>query len=204
MRFLETSFVGAFLDLPRCPADRPAIALVGRSNVGKSSLLNRLVGRKALARTSRTPGRTRELIYYAISTDRTQPFYLVDLPGYGYASGSREERESFARAARALLGSREHLSAVLLLVDAAVPWQESDLEMLDWLLGAGLPFALVFTKTDRTKKSAVRDHVAEVMERLPWREDIPVLATSARENEGIVGLRKWVASALAAVAPTAR
>jgi GTP-binding protein len=196
MRVLEADYVGSFLDVSHCPADRPGIAFSGRSNVGKSSLLNRFVHRKSLARTSRTPGRTRALNYFAIENDRTQPFYLIDLPGYGYASGSKAERATFAQAARGLLADSGRLAGLLQLVDASVPWQESDLEMLEWLLGESLPFALVFTKTDRVLQGALARHRTELARRLPWRPDIPVLVTSARDNKGIVAVREWVVAAL--------
>ena len=151
MKILDAKFVGAFMDPAKCPSDRPGIVIAGRSNVGKSSLVNRVLNR-AIARTSKTPGRTRQLIYFAVERAKGKPFYLVDLPGYGYATGPKEERERFARAARALLADERRVRGVLQLVDASVPWQESDLDMLDWLLGSAVPFALVYTKADRTKR----------------------------------------------------
>ncbi len=191
MRFSEARFVGAHLDLALCPDDRPGILFSGRSNVGKSTLLNRFANR-TLARTSRTPGRTRQLIYYAMRADKLPPFYLIDLPGYGWASGARAERQRFAGSVRALLAQPERIAAVLQLVDVSVPWQETDLEMLEWLLAGDLPFALVFTKIDRVNRSGSAKRLAELRKLLPWRDDVPVLPTSARDNEGIVGVRKFV------------
>jgi GTP-binding protein len=195
MKILDVRFVGAFMDPAKCPRDRPGVVFTGRSNVGKSSLVNRVVNR-AIARTSKTPGRTRQLIYFAVERAKAQPFYLVDLPGYGYAAGPNKEREQFTRAARALLGDEERVRAVLQLVDASVPWQESDLEMLDWLLGAGIPFALVYTKADRVKRGPLAAKTQELKRLLPWRDDATILATSAKDNEGIVGVRKWIEAAL--------
>ncbi|MGH7724492.1 MAG: ribosome biogenesis GTP-binding protein YihA/YsxC [Candidatus Eiseniibacteriota bacterium] len=195
MRFTEARFVGAFLDLPHCPNDRPGILFSGRSNVGKSTVLNRFAGR-TLARTSRTPGRTRQLIYYAMRAEKLPPFYLVDLPGYGYASGARSEREKFARAVRSLLAAPDRIAAILQLVDVSVPWQDPDLEMLEWLLEGDIPFALVFTKADRVNNAGPARRLAELVKLLPWREEIPVLPTSGRENEGIVGVRKFVGRVL--------
>lgn len=195
MRFSEARFVGAFLDVSKCPSDRPGIVFSGRSNVGKSTLLNRIAAR-ALARTSKTPGRTRQLIYYAMTAEKLPPFYLIDLPGYGYASGPKTERERFGRSVRALLASPDRVSAVLQLVDLNVPWQDSDLEMLDWLLMSDRPFALVFTKCDRTNRGGPSRHLAELRRLLPWRAEIPVLPTSGRDNEGVVGVRKFLADAL--------
>ena len=196
MKILDATFVGAFMDPAKCPSDRPGIVFTGRSNVGKSTLLNRVLGR-AIARTSKTPGRTRQLIYFAVERAKGKPFYLVDLPGYGYASGPKAELEKFGRAARALLADERRVRAVLQLVDASVPWQESDLEMLDWLLGEPVPFALVYTKADRTKRGPLAAKTQELKKLLPWREDATILTTSAKDNEGIVGVRKWVEAVLA-------
>ena len=195
MKILDVSFVGAFLDPAKCPSDRPGVVFTGRSNVGKSSLVNRVVGR-AIARTSKTPGRTRQLIYFAVERAKGAPFYLVDLPGYGYASGPAAERERFSRAARALLADERRVRAVLQLVDASVPWQESDLDMLDWLTTAGTPFALVYTKADRVRKGPLAAKTQELKRLLDWPEDATILATSSKDNEGIVGVRKWVEGAL--------
>jgi GTP-binding protein len=195
MKILDARFIGAFMDPAKCPSDRPGIVFTGRSNVGKSTLVNKVLGR-AIARTSKTPGRTRQLVYFAVDRAKGKPFYLVDLPGYGYASGPQKERERFSHAARALLADERRVRAVLQLVDASVPWQESDLEMLDWLLGAAVPFALVYTKADRTKRGPLAAKTQELMKLLPWREDAAIIATSAKENEGIVGVRKWVEAAL--------
>jgi len=195
MKILDVRFIGAFLDPAKCPSDRPGVVFAGRSNVGKSSLVNRVVGR-SIARTSKTPGRTRQLIYFAVERAKGAPFYLVDLPGYGYASGPAAERERFSRAARALLADEHRVRAVLQLVDASVPWQESDLDMLDWLTTAGTPFALVYTKADRVKRGPLAAKTQELRKLLTWPEDATILATSSKENEGIVGVRKWVESAL--------
>jgi GTP-binding protein len=195
MHVLDARFVGAYLEAAACPRARPAIAFTGRSNVGKSSLVNRFANR-AIARTSKTPGRTRQLVYFELEMEKTPPFYLIDLPGYGYAGGADKERRQFAAAARELLGDPRRRAAVFQLVDVSVPWQDSDLEMLSWLVADTVPFALVFTKADRVNRSAPARHLAELRKLLPWREDITVLPTSARDNEGIIGLRKWASRTL--------
>src|SRR5438874_7778211 len=102
MKITGVTFLGAFLDRELCPSGLPGVVFSGRSNVGKSSLLNRVTGR-AIARTSKTPGRTRQLIYFEARPDRGEPFFVIDLPGYGFASGPRAEREQFGRAVRRLL-----------------------------------------------------------------------------------------------------
>ena len=195
MHVLAARFVGAYLDAAACPRARPAIAFTGRSNVGKSSLVNRFANR-AIARTSKTPGRTRQLVYFELEMEKTPPFYLIDLPGYGYAGGPEKERRQFAAAARELLGDPSRRAAVFQLVDVSVPWQASDLEMLGWLLEDAVPFALVFTKCDCVNRSAPSRRLAELRTLVPWREEIDVLPTSSKENAGIVGLRKWASRVL--------
>jgi len=195
MHVLDARFVGAFLDAAACPTARPAIAFTGRSNVGKSSLVNRFANR-AIARTSKTPGRTRQLVYFELEMEKTPPFYLIDLPGYGYAGGPEKEKRRFSEAARALLGDPVRRAAVFQLVDVSVPWQDSDLDMLAWLLDDTVPFALVFTKADRVNRSAPMQRLAELRKLLPWRDDAEVIVTSSKDNVGIVGLRKWASRVL--------
>ena len=199
MHVLDARFVGAFLDAAACPRARPAIAFTGRSNVGKSSLVNRFANR-AIARTSKTPGRTRQLVYFELEMEKTPPFYLVDLPGYGYAGGPEKEKRRFADAARALLGDPARRAALFQLVDVSVPWQDSDLEMLSWQLADEVPFALVFTKCDRVNRSAPAQHLAALRKLVPWREEVAVIPTSSKDNVGIIGLRKWASRVLHAVA----
>lgn len=197
MHVLDARFVGAYLEAATCPRARPAIAFTGRSNVGKSSLVNRFANR-AIARTSKTPGRTRQLVYFELEMEKSPPFYLIDLPGYGYAGGPDKERRQFSAAARALLGDPARRAAVFQLVDVSVPWQDSDLEMLTWQLEDEVPFALVFTKCDRVNRTAPGKHMAELRTLLPWREEIDVIPTSAKDNDGIIGLRKWASRVLRA------
>lgn len=195
MHVLDARFMGAFLEAGTCPASRPAIAFTGRSNVGKSSLVNRFANR-AIARTSKTPGRTRQLVYFELEMEKTPPFYLIDLPGYGYAAGPEAERRKFTHAARVLLADPARRAAVFQLVDVSVPWQASDLDMLSWLLEDNVPFALVFTKVDRVNNSGPAKRLSELRSLLPWRPEIDVIPTSAKDNVGTIGLRKWASRVL--------
>ena len=195
MHVLDARFLGAFLDAAACPAGRPGIAFTGRSNVGKSSLVNRFANR-AIARTSKTPGRTRQLVYFELEMEKTPPFYLIDLPGYGYAAGPEAERKKFTHAARVLLSDPSRRAALFQLVDVSVPWQDSDLEMLTWLLEDELPFALTFTKADRVNRSAPGNKLAELRRLLPWRDDVEVIVTSSKDNVGTIGMRKWASRVL--------
>jgi len=165
-------------------------ALVGRSNVGKSSLINALGG-EALARVSGTPGRTRAINVYA-DADR----WLVDLPGYGYVQGAREERAGWGGMIEGYLTRRESLRMVFALVDAKVGATRLDLEMLRWLQGRGLPWRVVATKADQVKASrsaAQRREIASALGVQPER----VFWVSAAENLGIGELRGEVAALLA-------
>ena len=130
--------------LPTLPA--PQIALAGRSNVGKSTLVNCLAGRKALAKISATPGKTRSLNFYQ---SHAAGYCLVDLPGYGYARCSMEEREKWAKLIEAYLRQTDRLRAVAALVDCRLPPQRLDLELVDWLRSRRIPLILVLTKSDK-------------------------------------------------------
>lgn len=127
----------------------PQIALAGRSNVGKSSLVNRLAGRKKLAKISSKPGKTRSLNYYQVNPDG---FYLVDLPGYGYAKCSKAERASWAKLIDAYIQNNNHLKAVAVLLDSRLPPQKLDMELTSYLGKLGIPIIPVLTKSDKTKQ----------------------------------------------------
>lgn len=125
--------------------DMPEYAFIGRSNVGKSSLINTLTQSKGLAKTSQTPGKTQLINHFVINDN----WYLVDLPGYGYARVSQKLREEWERFIRYYLRNRENLQCVFVLIDSRVPPQKSDIDFCCWLGENGIPFVLVFTKTDK-------------------------------------------------------
>jgi GTP-binding protein len=185
-----TSAVGAS-DLPRTPL--PELALVGRSNVGKSSLINALAGRP-LARTSAAPGKTRLANYYRLDPERGRVFHLVDLPGYGYARGAREGRafESLAQeyffGGPGLVWMRPAIAGVMVLVDARHPGLDSDLEAYRWLAAQGCPLLLVATKVDKLSR-AERQRTAHAMMRAFGKD---ALMTSAPGGEGIQELWLWI------------
>lgn len=146
LELLATAFTPS--QIPKL--DRPQVALAGRSNVGKSSLVNRLAGRRQLARTSSTPGKTRSLNFFRVLPDE---FYLVDLPGYGYARCPKAERESWAKLIEYFLHSAPTLTAVALLVDARLQPQKLDLELLAFVQARRLPVLTVLTKADKCKQA---------------------------------------------------
>lgn len=153
----ECQFIAAAANLSALPPESlPEVAFCGRSNVGKSSLVNALTGRRMLARTSQTPGRTRQLIFFNLA-DRLQ---LVDLPGYGYAAASKGDIRSWTRLTRQFLAGRASLRRVMLLIDARRGIQKADAEIMDLLDEAAVSWAVVLTKADKLKQ-AERDRVAE-------------------------------------------
>lgn len=137
----------------------PEIAMAGRSNVGKSSLINCLVNRKNLARTSSTPGKTRVLNYYCVN----EKFYLVDLPGYGYAKVSLQERQSWKKSVESYLTNNDFLKAVIQIIDSRQGITKLDQEMIGWLAHLGLPTLLVATKTDKLPRSKA-NHIVKKIE----------------------------------------
>ncbi len=134
------------VSLEHCPpSNKPEYAFIGRSNVGKSSLINALVGQKNLAKTSQTPGKTQHINHFLIEN----AWYLVDLPGYGYAKVSQKEREHWEKMIKNYLLKRENLLCTLALIDLRLPPQANDIEFLLWLGQNALPFVIVFTKADK-------------------------------------------------------
>ena len=177
------------------PVGVPEIAFAGRSNVGKSSLINALTGRNGLARTSNTPGRTQEIIFFDLNGRAT----LVDMPGYGYAAVSKAKSESWGRLARDYLRGRPSLLRVFVLVDGRHGLKESDHETMRLLDASAVSYAVVLTKKDEVKAAAVGAQTASTLEGL--RRHVAaypeVLFTSARSGEGVVELRAHIARLIA-------
>lgn len=160
-------------------ANKPEYAFIGRSNVGKSSLINALTNRKNLAKTSQTPGKTQLINHFLINED----WYLVDLPGYGFAKTSKTNRASWEKFIRRYLRERENLQCVFVLIDSRLEPQKIDLEFCAWLGEEGIPFVLVFTKAD--KQSAVKSdqNMAHFRkELLKWFEEMPAVFLTSSEN----------------------
>jgi GTP-binding protein len=180
---LPIEFVGSFPDpLVRLEPVLPEIAFIGRSNVGKSSLLNALTGRKGLARVSATPGKTTLLNAF-----RLPSFYLVDLPGYGFARAAKAARASYRTLVTRYLRERQALAGVAWLLDARHDPSDSDLEMQELLVDSGRPVLAVLTKADKLGRSAQREKARTIAQALALPED-QVQLTSARSGEGIADL----------------
>ena len=167
----------------------PEVAFSGRSNVGKSSLINRLLNRKGLARTSATPGKTATINFYRLDNAR-----LVDLPGYGYAKVSREEKRRWGGLIEGYLQADRDLRLVLQLVDMRHPPTADDRMMIDFLTEAEIPFVLVLTKSDKLNKSQRRDRLAALEEELADYTGLTIVPYSAENGENAEDLREIVRS----------
>jgi GTP-binding protein len=167
-------------DLRGCPTQpRPEFALIGRSNVGKSSLINLLVHRKELARTSNTPGKTQLINFFLVNDE----WRLVDLPGYGYAKVGAKQRLDFQQVVAEYLREREYLRRVFVLIDSRLPPQAVDLEFIQWLEGTVRPFTLVFTKMDKQSATQGRASVERFKDAMrTWRTDLPEIILSSAET----------------------
>jgi len=165
------------------PSGLPEIAFLGRSNVGKSSLLNALARRKKLARTSSTPGKTRELVLFKLRTDRGE-IALVDLPGYGWAKVSRKERDGWQRLAEGYLANREELRLAIVLQDVRRNWSEDESLLLQWLEEQGVPGRVVLTKTDKLKLMKRKEAVKRLRKEIGEDFGKPI-STSSSKGEGL-------------------
>ena len=185
-------------DLDSCPDESlPEFAFIGRSNVGKSSLLNLLSGKQGLARVSPTPGFTKLINFFTMS----QGWRLVDLPGYGFAQVARQDRSQFNQAVADYLQHRTNLCCVFALLDSGLPPQAIDLEFVEWLARNAIPFVLVFTKTDKVAPGTVRANIEAFTDRISgWFEKPPAVFTcSATARQGRGALLGVVAEAMAAI-----
>jgi GTP-binding protein len=194
------TFVKGVVAIDGLPQDgKPEIAFAGRSNVGKSNLINALTGQKSLARVSVTPGRTRELNFFTLG--KNDDFYLVDMPGYGYARASKAEVKGWTRLIQDYLKGRRELKRVFLLIDARHGLKESDREIMTLMDEAAVSYQGVLTKADKPKTSelaAIESKVAAELAKRPAAYP-QLIATSARTGAGIPELR----AAVAALAPNA-
>ncbi len=187
----KAEFVKSSQELSECPQSKlPEFAFIGRSNVGKSSLINMLTGRKSLAKTSTTPGKTRLINHFLIENS----WHLVDLPGYGYAKVSKTDRQIFEKLIENYLSKRESLICVFVLIDSRIKPQKIDLEFITWLGEEGIPFSIVFTKIDKPKKNELKSNVDQFEKELlkNW-EELPVwFLSSAVNNAGREDILKYI------------
>jgi GTP-binding protein len=195
MEIIDASYVISSPSIDKCPPpDRPEYAFIGRSNVGKSSLINAITNKKELAKISGTPGKTQLINHFDIKSSDYKQWYLVDLPGYGYAKVSQKQRKSWQKMIEDYLRKRENLMNVFILIDSRHPPQLIDLEFVDQLGEWQIPFAIVFTKTDKSTQREAAANVKKFMERLEekWEELPPHFATSAIKRTGIKQITNWI------------
>jgi GTP-binding protein len=184
MKINTAEFVISNSEVSKCPNEPlPEYAFIGRSNVGKSSLINMLTGRNSLAKTSGKPGKTQLINHFKINEN----WFLVDLPGYGYARVSKKTKETFQQFITDYFEQREQLVSAFVLIDIRLEAQKIDLEFITYLGETGVPFAIVFTKADKISRGKVDQHVAAYRKQLlasNWEEMPPYFVTSSTEGTG--------------------
>lgn len=192
----SASFVKSSVETDKCPPPiYPEFAFIGRSNVGKSSLINMLVNKKGLAKTSASPGKTQTINHFLINEEK-HPWYLVDLPGYGYAKTSKSERNKWGSFIRNYLDQRENLICTFVLLDFRIPPQKIDLEFMQWMGEQGLPFCIAFTKCEKLtelQKTIRFDAFAEELKK-SWEELPQYFFTASVERMGRVELQEQIAA----------
>ena len=183
MEIKKAEFIISNTDVKKCPDGHlPEYAFIGRSNVGKSSLINMLTERKQLAKTSQKPGKTQLINHFIINDE----WYLVDLPGYGYAQRGKEGRETIRRIIEDYILEREILTNLFVLIDCRHEPQKIDLEFMDWLGENEVPFSIVFTKIDKISKTRLQENMQSYTEKMleTWEELPPILTSSSERKEG--------------------
>lgn len=197
MEITSAEFVISNTDIEKCPPPtKPEFAFIGRSNVGKSSLINMLTGRKDLAKTSSTPGKTQTINHFLINKN----WYLVDLPGYGYASVSKETKGKWSDMITSYFEKRENLYCTFVLIDSRLDPQAIDMDFIHRLGTRGIPLALVLTKTDKIKQSDLARSKSKIEKRLleEWEELPPLFITSAEKKSGRTDLLGFINKAIQA------
>lgn len=188
MNFNKAEFLtsyGKFSQIPK--SDRPEIAFAGRSNVGKSSLINKIFNRKSLARVSATPGKTVTINFYSLEN-----IHIVDLPGYGYAKVAKTEKQRWAGLIEGYLQADRELDLVFQLVDFRHPPTKDDILMINFLIDSEIPFVVVLTKADKLKKTQREERLEALKSELPCGDRITVIPFSAETGEGVEEIRKII------------
>ncbi|MBT8204537.1 MAG: ribosome biogenesis GTP-binding protein YihA/YsxC [Eudoraea sp.] len=192
MKIKSAQFVVSNTRVEKCPQEPlPEYAFIGRSNVGKSSLINTLTQRKGLAKTSGRPGKTQLINHFKINDN----WFLVDLPGYGYARVSKKEKKTFQKYITDYFLKRQQLVNAFVLIDIRHEPQKIDLEFMEWLGGKGIPFSIVFTKADKLKPVAIETQVASYLNALTsgvWEEAPPHFVTSSQSGLGRETLLNYI------------
>lgn len=183
MDIKSAEFIISNTDYLKCPVSKlPEYAFIGRSNVGKSSLINMLTNKKGLAMTSSKPGKTLLINHFLINNN----WHLVDLPGYGYATTGKKMRGQLESIIESYILYREQLTCLFLLIDSRHEPQKIDLEFMEWLAESGIPFSIVFTKTDKLSHVKVKENLKAYQQKLEetWEELPPIFSTSSEKRVG--------------------
>jgi len=194
MKINSAEFIISNSDVAKCPKDRlPEYAFIGRSNVGKSSLINMLTNHKKLAKTSARPGKTQLINHFLINKN----WFLVDLPGYGYARVSKSTKAIFQKFITDYFETREQLVCAFILIDSRLEPQKIDIEFINYLGESGIPFCLIFTKADKLGKTQVQKNVASYKKHLlanNWEEMPQYFVTSSEDGTGKEDVLKYIES----------
>ena len=193
MEIKSAEFVISNTNVKKCPAGNlPEYAFIGRSNVGKSSLINMLTGKKGLAMTSQKPGKTMLINHFLINGQ----WYLVDLPGYGFAQRGKEGRENIQRIIEDYILEREQMTNLFVLIDSRLDPQVIDIEFMGWLGEHGIPFSIVFTKGDKLKGGRLNSNIQQYLKKLKeqWEELPPYFVTSSENRMGKKELLDYIES----------
>lgn len=195
MEVISANYLISSPSVDKCPKpDRPEYAFIGRSNVGKSSLINMICNKKELAKVSRSPGKTQMINHFDIKSNNKQPWYLVDLPGYGFAKVSQSQRKSWERMIEDYIRKRENLTTLFILVDSRHEPQKIDLEFVNQMGEWEVPFALVFTKADKTTQRETAANAKRFLQamRSTWQFLPQHFVTSAVKHTGGKQIREYI------------
>ena len=191
MEITSAEFVISNTDVKKCPAGTfPEYAFIGRSNVGKSSLINMLTARKGLAMTSATPGKTMLINHFLINKN----WYLVDLPGYGYARRGQKGKDQIRTIIEDYILEREQMTNLFLLIDSRLEPQKIDLEFMEWLGENGIPFSIIFTKADKLKGGRLKMNINAYLRELSkqWEELPPYFISSSEDRTGRMDILNYI------------
>lgn len=195
MEIIEATYLISSPSVDMCPKpDKPEYAFIGRSNVGKSSVINMICNKKEVAKISSSPGKTQMINHFSITSNNKQEWYLVDLPGYGFAKVSQSQRKNWQKMIQDYIRKRENLITLFALIDSRHKPQKNDIDFINQLGEWQVPFALVFTKADKVTQRETAAHVKEFLEimRKDWEFLPPHFVTSAVKHLGANQLRTYI------------
>ena len=196
MEIKDAKYIISSPSVDKCPKpDMPEYAFIGRSNVGKSSVINMLTNKKELAKVSSSPGKTQLINHFSIQSNDKKEWYLVDLPGYGYAKRSQSQRKTWQKMIEEYIKKRENLVNLFVLIDSRHEPQELDLKFVNQLGNWQIPFALIFTKADKSTQKETANNVNRFLKELSatWEESPPYFVTSAVKHLGAKQILSFIA-----------